>query len=358
MIFCVNYKNNNILIYHIMYNQQDTIYMTQRALGSIDKQFNFSNEVYPSRDNMIKTKNMMCDGDIMLEPRLQEYIKKKKFYKQNNIDPNISLEKEFSITNKDKKILKDFLNGKKNMYLKGNKYNEPKFDGKNKSFPSKSFRDDDPRVLKVNNIKYNNNIPNRGMFYSDTFDGYYEKDMMPLDVKMDSRDFGSYDIPEKYDDREVINGLFTTDNTHDNNNGWNLNETKFNPRIDPKIDPGIEENNKFESQYRINPIVDYSKLSNKNGNSYGFTNPGTKFIKNNMNTELETLLVRGMPSNNKSKSYGYRNPDEHYYDYISDDFQHPDNVVLPFPQGGEGTRQYDKGLARNNYLYNNNRNNC
>ena len=346
-----------------MYRQQNNRYLTNNT-ECIDTQFSFSNEVYPSKDNITKTKNMICDGNIMLEPRLQEYIKKKKFYKQNGIYTDVSIEKEFNITNKDKKILKDFLNGKKNMYLKGNKYVEPSSNkSEKKIFPSKFYRDDS-RVLKVDNINRNNNLPNRGMFYSDTLDEYYEKDMTPLDVNMDMRDFAINNRPEnyqeKYNNEEDINGLFTTDDS-DKVYGWSLNETKFNPRIDPKIDPGVEDKNNYNSQYRINsnmPTFKDHMYTNKE--SVALTTKGSVALTKGSValTELENSLVRGMPSNNKSKSYGYRNVDEHYYDYIDDDFQHPDNVVLPFPRGGEGTRQFDKGLARNNNLYNNNRNNC
>lgn len=364
------------------YNPHNNKYLTNES-ECIDRQFSFSNEIHPSKDNIIKTNNMLCEGNIMLEPRLQEYIKKKKFYKQNNIHSPISPEKEFNITNKDRKILKDFLGGRKNMYLKGNKYIEPKNDITKKSFPSKTYRDGDSRVLKPNNFKYNNDVPNRGMFYSDNPNEYYKQDMIPLDVNMDSRDFGVFTNYEKNGfTNEDTNGLFMTDSKNDDGYGWNLNESKFNPRIDPKIDPGVEEHNKLKSQYRIGPnnnnnnnYVDNIKYSEKSDVDY----ESKKFIpnvssnvrkdlntssydrmpvfnKDYMNTELETSLVRGMPSNNKSKSYGYRNSDEHYYDYINDDFQHPDNVVMPFPRGGEGTRQYDKGMAKNNYIYNNREN--
>jgi hypothetical protein len=321
----------------------------QNYAQKINQQYNFTNEVYPSKDNVRQTNNMLCNGNIMLEPRLQEYIKKKKFYKQNNILLDVSIEREFGITNKDRKIIKDFISGKRNMYIKGNKYNEPKNNNSNyshKIFPSKTYRDNDSRVL-TNNTQQQKDIPNRGMFYSDKFEDYYEKDMEPLNIQMDSRDFNGSTV-EKYNNDEHMNHLFMTDNQHDTQDGWSIktqykpNNTRFNPRNDPKIDPimGNHMENKYDSQYRINSDYNYKMPNNIN------------------NSDLETQLIRGMPTNNKSKTYGYRNVDEHYYDYISDDFQHPDNVVLPFPRGGEGTRQYDKGLARNNYLYKNNRDNC
>lgn len=54
-----------------------------------------------------KNSNIQCGGQIFnhcimhLEPRLQEYIKKRDIYKKNNIETQIPLEKEFRITQAD-----------------------------------------------------------------------------------------------------------------------------------------------------------------------------------------------------------------------------------------------------------------
>jgi len=109
---------------------------------------NFSNRIYPSKEELVdKLKNMRCDGGIMLEPRLQEYLKKKKYYKQNNIEPCISLEREFQISHRDKRALRAFLRGNKNIYTDkrfgfDSKRRNSKIDRK-KYFPSKAFRDGD-----------------------------------------------------------------------------------------------------------------------------------------------------------------------------------------------------------------------
>ena len=57
-----------------------------------------------------------CNG-IMLEPRLQEYIKKKRFYKENSIEPSLPLEREFHITKDDIALIKSLFKGtNKNFY--------------------------------------------------------------------------------------------------------------------------------------------------------------------------------------------------------------------------------------------------
>ena len=72
--------------------------------------FNHYNRVYPSKIDIVdRIKNFRCDGGIMLEPRLQEYLKKKLHYKKYNVKPCVKLENEFQITSRDKKALRAFL---------------------------------------------------------------------------------------------------------------------------------------------------------------------------------------------------------------------------------------------------------
>lgn len=60
--------------------------------------------------------NIECENGICLEPRLQEYIKKKKHYKKNNIHVDLPLEKQYNITGGDVKLIKAFLKGDKSVY--------------------------------------------------------------------------------------------------------------------------------------------------------------------------------------------------------------------------------------------------
>ena len=98
-------------------------------------------------------------------------------------------------------------------------------------------------------------------------------------------------------------------------------------------------------------IPKLSSKDKKNLNTYNYTmqsvidNGLSKPMKN---YEFETELLRGMPSNT-TKSYGYRNPSEHYYQYIDDDFQNADNSDLPFPRGGVSTRRSNKAQAKQKF---------
>ena len=62
----------------------------------------------------------------------------------------------------------------------------------------------------------------------------------------------------------------------------------------------------------------------------------------------KAAMIRGMPSHT-TKSYGYRNPREHYFQYIDDDFQSSENTVLPYPRNGISTRRDNKKLAKQKY---------
>ncbi len=389
----------------------------------IDTDFSFSNRVYPSKIDIVdKLKNMRCDGGMMLEPRLQEYLKKKAFYKKNNIKPCIKPEEEYQITSRDKRALRAFLKGRTNIYNPQlAKIDE---DGQCRPgktfFPSKGFRDD-PRVPKLKKKNKNVKPINRGMFVPDNeFESYYEdpirEDVNPM---MDSRDFSNKDI-----------------------SGFSLNDSRFDPRTDPYIEPGPEKFSKYNSQYRINPgdppynpkqdpdprnnyiISDLGQRNQECKNNSGLSLIGTdkaystydsfqrspnfnlinkddrkKFYKNSgygdfaepsfsershmdtdnkmvipklssgtkrdlntskyrmmpyfadpeksedVNIDLETAMIRGMPSNT-TKSYGYRNPAEHFYQYVDPAFNDERFVVEPWIRGGVSTRRDNKALAK------------
>lgn len=207
--------------------------------------YNFTNIVnYPSKGEVVDMlQNMTCNGDIMLEPRLQEYLRKKKFYTDSDIEPCIPPEKEFLITSADLKLLRAFLRGRRDIYDKevhtkltqeNNRSSRSSRSNKDKKyFPSREFRDDS-RVPNIEKAKKVQEVPvNRGMFAPDRSGRYYEDVVKEESKIMDSRDFPEY----------VYDGT-----------GFNLNETRFNPRIDPRIEPGdMEKHSKYDSQFRIPP---------------------------------------------------------------------------------------------------------
>ena len=437
-------------------------YPDHKYSNHIDQNFSFSNRVYPSNEDMVdKLKNMRCDGGIMLEPRLQEYLKKKKYYKENNIMPCVKLENEFQITSRDKKALRAFLRGKRDMYRPNSKYSEFNQEGprRKQHFPSRSFRNNDPRVQKLKKENRNIKPTNMGMFAPERGESFYEGPTRKMDNVMDSRDL----VGSSHTFTDPVFGLDGTehdklggpmgynsmggDNKYElTGTGFDLDDTRFDPRSNPRIYPGPEKYNKYSSQYRIDPsspnnsppnnscpnnscpntsyppdprnnyiISEMTKKNTENTGNYSAfnaedSNKGYKLLnesvsdilkknkrygefsqpsfseksdmdlnhkmviphmaqhsRKNLNTasyqmmpyiserqpikdaELETSLIRGMPSANASrKSYGYRQPEENYFQYIDDDFQNPDNSVEGWIRGGVSTRRDNKSLAKQN----------
>jgi hypothetical protein len=64
-----------------------------------------------------------------------------------------------------------------------------------------------------------------------------------------------------------------------------------------------------------------------------------------LDPEIMNDLMLGVPSHT-TKSYGFNDPFEHYFDYIDNDIQEPDHVVLPFPRGGISARLENKKQVR------------
>ena len=92
----------------------------------------------------------MCNDGIMLEPRLMEYINKFKFFQENDIDQTVSLEKQYSITSDDKRRVKKYLRGKRDLYTR-NKLSKDKhfIDTSEAEFETDNDFKKDPRYLRL-----------------------------------------------------------------------------------------------------------------------------------------------------------------------------------------------------------------
>lgn len=217
-----------------------------------------SNNLYVSDDpddkkNLAyKLKNLRCDGDIMLEPRLVEYLKKKQYFTDNNIKPCISLEREFQITNDDLQRIRDFMQGKRNIYVDENKVSKDRKKALKKSkekkhrlmFPSSALRKDDPRVPKPKGFDVHQQVVNRGMFVADGVNEWYDEEpLKEVSPNMDVRDIqpvphrgGQYGHPGH------------------NATGFDFNDTRYDPRGDLRMYRGhkeLETNDKNTSQYKV-----------------------------------------------------------------------------------------------------------
>lgn len=308
----------------------------------IDLEFNYSNRVDRNKSEMEMIHNLesIDCGGISLEPRLQEYIKKKRYYANNNIKPVISLEKEYQITRNDLKIVQAFFRGKKNMY-DSDKYNEYKnkkneIQGK-QYFPSKSFRDNDPRLKKIKDMQAekiksmnrtnfgkndhsdknddSNDIMNLGMFMPEKGGHFYEGPMREIDEFMDARDL------------QNCTGKFKNNLNNDFRNEYILSDLKSG-----KMNRGPQD--KYNSHQKPKPMT--------NKQDYligGFDNSGF-----GMGTELDDLYDSN--KSNKFNSSIYRSSNNSSGLSEKSKIDKRTGVVIP-----KMTNNSNRGQTMHNYTF-------
>ena len=349
---------------------------------------------------------MYCQfkSNITLEPRLQEYIRKKKHYNNFNINPSISLEQEFNITHDDKKRIKIFLKSNQDL-LKPHKSKEiPESKDLDAFFPSSFVKVEDPRMKNINIKKPEINVPeNMGMFALDKDEKTCypnELDIRKVSLKTHSRDLAeisetkdkNYDIISPPYNHEI--NTHNTRNNSSNSRLYKIPNIKYKHTLHHEIPVSTNKNKKT---YNKNPenLDCHQKFHESavkdiigNIDTYGtFTSPEFSEIadmdkdyklcipnircnkkrdskqdykpmpylgykEGNRNIDLESDMQQGLPSRlftQKAKSHGYLNPHEHFFDYISSDIQDPDHVVMPFPRGGYNTRLHNKHNKQESY---------
>lgn len=358
---------------------------------------------------MANINEVLRDGDIFIEPRLQEYLNKKNYFEKNNIDPSFSLEKEYNITNEDKKLIKEHLKGNKNIYRFGNKDQYlDLIDTVGQKFPTSDFKQDEryqrfkkkmqrtkdaakqrhnysqwddgfTKILPEEENKFMLNYPNNQKFNTPTRDDIYENqriqnNMYDAPFNLPSKQckienqyslsYGSNNYPNrniKYNDQlqnkyitqesnfinqeynqnynynQNVNKIIGNLNTYANNH---TNSYQFAPEMDQEtkiVKPSI--NNKGKSYYNTSRYQAMPYMGTKEG----LRDIG---IENNLRSgeEISNSNPNKYNITGKAKSSGYPNPQEHYFNYISDDFQK--TVDFPFPQA---TRQNNHGVAKSQY---------
>ena len=363
---------------------------------SFDNKVNYSSNKAGMVDRLY---NLNCDGDIMLEPRLVEYLRKKKYYKKHNIKPSVKPEQEFLITKPDLLKIKQFLSGDRTMYLPENNDLNKEICQK-PQFPCKDFMDD-KRVPKLKKGSKHTQVPNMGMFVPDQHEGYYEASSVSQNTNeiLDARDFtGStsfsdvkfdprndskinwnsqhssqvsdyYRVAEMCDVPGQSGNRSYSNEAYQKNNGLISHRSIYGPKRESSNIGRGSGPRTFEQQkdtYMVDQSPMFSQMSNMDTNlkvvipsvsSRGGNQLDTSMYmetSNNRNDllgddiDLETDMIRGMPTRTQ-KSYGFRNPEEHYYDFIDPAFQNSDNSVMEFPRGGEHTRGNNKKTARSIY---------
>ena len=311
--------------------------------------------------------NFQCKDGLFLEPRLQEYLKKKLYYKKNHIMESVPLEQEFDISKEDIKRIKAFSNGD-NIYdkkLQGN-FIERARQPKSFSFNADAVYKADPRYQRLQKkiMKDKEAMQTRhdqGSFSQDYFkpitnffrepnmnDNIYKKELAPL-TPMDSRADNSrniYECKTKFRSPQTY-----TDQTHfisENNDNDNDNNTSLGRIIGSMQSYGNECNEPYyerpsEMDTDFKMVIPNIKSNGKksiNSSSYrAVPYAGRSAGIRDIGIESD---VKYSASTRGGKSIGYPNPTEHYYDYISKDLQDPRNVVN---DRGISTRLVNKKVA-------------
>lgn len=115
-------------------------------------------------------------------------------------------------------------------------------------------------------------------------------------------------------------------------------EEKYSEQSDMDLDnkinlPNMGSKSKRDlntSSYQMMPFYNYGK------------------VDQSRDVSVETEMIRGMRITGK-RSFGLRNPEEHYFSYIDPDFNNEYNSVEAYPRAGEPTRSQNKTLARQKY---------
>lgn len=326
-------------------------------------------------------------AEIKLEPRLAEYLRKKKYYKENNINDNL-IEKEYNISKNDIEKIKMYFESKKSkkkMFDNVNTYHTDYVDTRGQSFPSmleqkdkrlKRIEEKQQRDRDANQQRQNYDIISRG------FDMYRD------DRKFASaagNDFKSLFNPEdwfhKGRNQEEIESDFENPNvsqvTDMRRRYANTNVYKNEPpqiRYNDYMTRGCNEDlskNKQNEPYSLDSII--GNLQSYKQNTYrtydrkndidATTNVmmphnnsnNKRDMENNykampyMNgsslrdVDVENYLSYGTGQVRAKKSRGYPNWVEHHFDYISDDIQKPEHAVF---ERGMPSRMHNKDVAR------------
>jgi hypothetical protein len=347
--------------------------------------------------------NFECKNGINLEPRLQEYIKKKIHYKKNRIDPVVPLEQEFCISQEDIRRLKAFKSGDRDIYnhKKQGKFLdediEPKFD-----FDPDEVYKSDPRyhrfAKKMKKDKeamkqrHNHGLDDEYESAFNPITDFWNENTRLLDIQqdesqrinlLDGRDFNL----ETNSRSQNTGNEYRCSNPFRSQRTYSVGELQQRPTSGglPQYTPTVDFHNRmYPMQNNVPqqlPIDHNPRIGNIIGqlDTYGNRIRGTYQQTSEMDTDLK-VVIPNVTSNGKrslnsssyrpvpyvgraegirnvdaecemrdslptrgSKSYGYSNPVEHYYDYISSDIQDPDHVVF---DRGVPTRLDNHRVAR------------
>ena len=311
-------------------------------------------------NDLINPMNSYIEGtDIMLEPRLLEYLKKKEVYKKNNIEPVVSLESTYGITKDDITKIKGIM---KNGLYKNNELSKNIY--QNISLASI----DTTSILDEQFSQYESG------FWADNIKDKKFKDLLKKQKKI------------KKKEEEIKNTILARQGNDDNNdnndnNNYNLinknNKNKNNKNRIYNVPPKIEYNqllhygdNMKNSNINYNEIIgSYDSYRKQVTPAFESTSDFRPNVRSNNKKNIDTSGYKPMPYVGYNvgecdkiemiknepiktrKSYGYTNAFESQFQYIDKDIQSVEHTIMPgeYNRGGEDTRRHNK--EKNKLIY-------
>jgi hypothetical protein len=204
---------------------------------------------------------------IQLEPRLQEYIRRKNFNEENDIEPSIPVEQEFCITPYDLKVIKRYMQGKSNIYPSKILSKDPHFIKIKKD--SKPFQDNefsnDPRYARLQKKMQSHKDARKHITNFEGLDDDYLifHQSNPYDLKPQNK---PQKMAKPYDDPSNLNDDYD-DNIYDDNimldsRDLMLNSNKHKKKSYQNQSYCYNTNNKSknESAYHHPPRIAYNQV--------------------------------------------------------------------------------------------------
>lgn len=300
---------------------------------------------------------------ISIEPRLFEYINKKKYYKENSIESD-TLDKEFGITDYDKLRIKSYLKGENNKNLRFQDY----VDTSQSYFPSDLLKKD-PRFERIkkkqektkdaqmqrHNYGGQDGVANTYDMYRDDRpfasafgNDFRESDFHPRDWFQNTRDVDAEDYNRYTQEQPSVRRSSTKHRDFNEINTYTQPKSKYNGYLplrgeipsDNSIDSILgdmnnmnlnynrveQRENEFDYEYgTIRPNVRGRKAFSQE-NSYNQM-PYMGGMRGDRDMSVENFVKFGNLTRG-TKSNGYPNPVEHYFDYITPDIQDSRHIVM------------------------------
>ena len=300
------------------------------------------------------------DEGISMEPRLMQYLEEKKQCKINGHEPQIPLHKKYSINENDKQIINRYLRGDKKLYDENN-FSGGFVKARRSQFLSDNIKND-PRFERLKNKierdKHANTVRHEYMGSMDH--EYVVKDFMENSRHIPHQnmyaDHADHTIPghtepdiayRTISDREdafstTRTGVRTCARTSAHTSVTQKRRERHTKRHNKDTERLVRGLDQYQQKIQMRPSRksikgDYSE-SKSHGNSM-VQRPkkingrfaSEPIFKDMSDIEVDNYIREGTQTKT-SKSHGYDNPYEHFFDIRSDEKQLPEHCIFDRPQ--------------------------